>query len=72
MLAHSVPATGEWELKIVGQQGGFVFGVYRRQMKAIGYLAQLDRLFNARATTRSWNTIAAIARLCEREAENGR
>lgn len=45
MLAHSVPATGEWELKIVGQQGGFVFGVYRRQMKAIGYLAQLDRLF---------------------------
>ena len=49
-----------------------MFGVCRRQMKAIGYLAQLDRLFNARATTRSWNTIAAIARLCEREAENRR
>jgi hypothetical protein len=28
-----------------------------RQMKTIGHLGQLDELFGAPATTRSWNTI---------------
>jgi uncharacterized protein (DUF1697 family) len=59
------PATGAWELRILGQQGRFVFGVYRRTMRAISLLGQLDRLFDTPATTRNWNTIMAIARLLE-------
>jgi uncharacterized protein (DUF1697 family) len=41
----------------------FVFGVYRRQMKAIGYLGKIDQLFGVPATTRNWNTITAIAKV---------
>lgn len=59
------PTTGAWGLRILGQQGRFVFGVYRRTMRAISHLEQLDRLFGTPATTRNWNTIMAIARLLE-------
>jgi uncharacterized protein (DUF1697 family) len=59
----SLPATGEWLLKILARDDRFLFGVYRRQMKAIGYLGTLDRLFGVPATTRNWNTITAIAKV---------
>lgn len=57
------PATGTWLLKVLARENRFVVGVYRRQMKAIGYLGALDRVFGAPATTRNWNTLAAIARV---------
>jgi uncharacterized protein (DUF1697 family) len=59
----SLPASGEWLLKILARNDRFVFGVYRRQMKAVSYLGTLDRLFGVPATTRNWNTITAIARV---------
>ena len=37
--------------------------MYRRHMKTIGYLGQIDKLYGAPATTRTWNTIAAILRI---------
>jgi uncharacterized protein (DUF1697 family) len=40
-----------------------VFGVYRRHMKTIGYLGQIDKLYGVPATTRNWNTIIAIIRM---------
>ncbi len=57
------PARGTWLLKILARDNRFVFGVYRRHMKVIGYLGTLDRLFGVPATTRNWNTITAIARV---------
>jgi len=62
-IPASFPARGEWQLRILARERRFVFGVYRRQMKAIGYLGAIDRLFGVRATTRNWNTIAAIAKV---------
>jgi uncharacterized protein (DUF1697 family) len=56
------PATGKWLLKIVARDKRFVFGLYRRQMKAIGHLGALDRVFGVPATTRNWNTITAVAK----------
>jgi uncharacterized protein (DUF1697 family) len=64
-LPLRLPPTGEWGLKIFGQQGRFIFGVYRRTMRAITYLGQLDMVFGVPATTRNWNTISAIVRLLE-------
>jgi uncharacterized protein (DUF1697 family) len=61
-----LPSSGMWLLKIVARDGRFVFGLYRRQMKAIGYLGTLDRLFGTPVTTRNWNTITAIARVLAR------
>ena len=56
-----LPSSGSWLLKVLARDGRFVFGLYRRHMKVISYLGTLDRLFGVPATTRSWNTITAIA-----------
>jgi hypothetical protein len=58
-----LPSSGKWLLKILARDHRFVFGVYRRHMKVIGYLGTFDRLFGVPATTRNWNTITAIARV---------
>jgi uncharacterized protein (DUF1697 family) len=56
------PSSGKWLLKILGRKGRFVFGVYRRDMKVIGYLGALDGIFGVPATTRNWNTMSAICK----------
>ena len=58
-----LPPTGQWLMKILAREGPFVFGVYRRHMKAIGYLGTMDKIFGVPATTRNWNTITAIAKV---------
>jgi uncharacterized protein (DUF1697 family) len=58
----SFPPSGRWLLRVLGREGRFVFGQYRRHMKVIGYLGALDRLFDAPVTTRNWNTVTAIGR----------
>ncbi len=62
-LPMTFPARGKWLLKVLAREGRFVFGTYRRDMKVIGYLGQLDRIFGVPATTRSWHTITAIAKV---------
>jgi uncharacterized protein (DUF1697 family) len=59
------PEDGAWLVRVIAAQNRFVFGEYRRDMKTIGYLGQIDRLFGVPATTRSWTTINAIARILE-------
>lgn len=61
----SLPVSGKWPLKILAREHRFVFGVYRREIKAIGYLGEIDQLFGVPATTRNWNTITAIAKVLE-------
>ena len=53
---------GKWVLKVLALHGRFVLGMYRREMRAIRCLGELDRLFGTSVTTRNWNTIAAIAK----------
>jgi len=61
----SLPSGGEWSLKILAMKGRFVFGLYRREMKTIRYLGQLDKIFGVPTTTRNWNTMTAIARILQ-------
>ena len=61
-MPMSFPSPGKWLMKILAADKQFVFGMYRRHMKAIGYLGTLDRLFGVPVTTRNWNTITAIAK----------
>lgn len=68
-LPMSLPSADQWLLKILAREGRFVIGMYRRQMKAIGYLGKLDRLFGVPVTTRNWNTITAIAKALENVSE---
>ena len=59
----TLPPRGKWLVRVLASHNRFVFGVYRRHMRTIGYLGQLDGLFGAPATTRNWNTIVAIVRM---------
>jgi uncharacterized protein (DUF1697 family) len=61
----SYPSSGKWLLRILAREDRFVFGLYRRHMKVIGYLGRLDRLFGVPVTTRNWNTITAIGQVLE-------
>jgi uncharacterized protein (DUF1697 family) len=63
-----LPKEGDWLLQIVACKNRFVLGMYRRQMKAIGYLGQIDKLFGVPATTRNWNTITAIVRILKKNS----
>jgi hypothetical protein len=63
-LPVTFPADGEWLVRVIASEGHFVFGMYRRHMKTIGYLGQIDKLYDGvPATTRNWNTIMAIVRI---------
>ncbi len=65
----SLPPSGEWFVRVIACKNRFVFGEYRRHMKTIGYLGQIDKLFGAPATTRNWNTIVTIVRILKGEGE---
>jgi uncharacterized protein (DUF1697 family) len=62
-LPITLPPEGEWLVRVIGAKNRFVFGVYRRHMKTIGYLGQIDKLFGVPATTRNWNTVLAVVRI---------
>jgi uncharacterized protein (DUF1697 family) len=64
----TIPASGVWFVRVLGQQGRFIFGVYRRHMKTISCLGQLDKLLGAPATTRNWRTILAVIRILKSAA----
>jgi uncharacterized protein (DUF1697 family) len=62
-LPFWLPVRGKWLLQVVGRDGRFVFGLYRRHMKVISYLRDLDRLFGAPDITRNWKTIGQITKV---------
>jgi uncharacterized protein (DUF1697 family) len=67
----TLPPDGEWLLRVIASQRRFVFGMYRRHMKAVAYLGQIDKLFGAPATTRNWNTIMAVVRVLKGARKKG-
>ena len=62
-LPITIPGTGEWYVRIIGSQDHILYGEYRRHMKAIAYLGQIDELAGSPATTRSWSTILSVLRI---------
>jgi uncharacterized protein (DUF1697 family) len=67
-LPVTFPSRGEWLVRVIASDGQFVFGMYRRHMRTIGYLGQIDKLYGVPATTRNWNTIIAIVRILKGQA----
>jgi hypothetical protein len=64
----SLPAEGEWLLRVIASEKRFILGVYKREMKAITCLGQLDKLCGTPVTTRNWNTITAIVKVLKRDS----
>ena len=54
------PPDGDWGVKIFDIQSRFVLGLYRRHMKAIGYLGKVEKQLGVPATNRNWNTIEKV------------
>ena len=71
-LPVTFPSEGEWLVRVMASQGQFVFGMYRRHMKTISYLGQIDKLYGVPATTRNWNTIISILRILRGQVSKGR
>jgi uncharacterized protein (DUF1697 family) len=68
----TLPPDGQWLVRVIGSTNRFIFGEYRRHMKTISYLGQVDKLFGAPVTTRNWNTIITIARILRGEDRKDR
>ena len=64
-LPLCLPADDDWLLKIIAIENRFVFGLYRREMKAISYLGKVEKLLGVPATNRNWNIIEKIAKILE-------
>jgi hypothetical protein len=71
-LPVTLPPDGDWLVKVIASDGQFVFGMYRRHMKTIRYLGQIDKLYGVPATTRNWNTIVAIVQILKGQVSKGR
>jgi len=70
-LPVSFPPDGEWLVRVLSRKKQFVFGMYRRDMRTIGYLGWVDQLFGVPATTRNWNTILAVAGILKQGSARG-
>jgi uncharacterized protein (DUF1697 family) len=70
-LPVSLPRDGEWLMRVIASTNRFVFGEYRRHMKTIGYLGQIDKIVGVPVTTRNWNTIVAIVRILKGQQRKG-
>jgi uncharacterized protein (DUF1697 family) len=66
------PSGEKWFVRIIGSRKGLLFGVYRRHMRTIRYLGEIDRFFGAPATTRSWSTILSVLRLLKTPGRGNR
>src|SRR5437763_15366807 len=65
-LPLSLPSDDDWLLKVIAIQDRFVLGIYRREMKAIGYLGKMEKLLGVPGTVRNWNTIEKIANILKK------
>jgi uncharacterized protein (DUF1697 family) len=62
-LPISLPSDENWLVKVIAIKGRFILGLYRREMKAIGYLGKIEKQFGVPATNRNWNTIQKVVQL---------
>ena len=65
-IPFALPPRGEWAVRVIASDKRFVFGMYRRNMRAIGHLGQIDKRFGVPTTIRNWNTILAVVSILKR------
>lgn len=60
VLPLHLPAGEDWLVRIVAIEGRFAFGQYRRNLKTVRLLGQLEKHLGGSITSRSWNTISSL------------
>jgi len=66
-LPLSLPAD-DWLVKLIAIQDRFAFGLYRRHMRTITCLSQVEKRMGVPVTLRNWNTINAIIKVLKADA----
>jgi hypothetical protein len=66
-LPLTIPQGQDWYVRVTSLTNRLAVGEYRRHMRTIGYLGQLDTLFGTLVVTRSWRTIAAVLQILKDE-----
>lgn len=64
-LPLCLPSDKDWLLRIIAIRNQFVLGIYRRQMKAIGYLGKIEKILGVPGTVRNWNTIEKVVKILQ-------
>ncbi len=65
-LPHARPDGEEWQVRVLGLHGVFALSLHRRLGKRLIYPNEVvEKHFGVSATTRNWNTIAAICAILE-------
>jgi uncharacterized protein (DUF1697 family) len=64
-----LPSRRNWLVKLIELRGRLVLGLYRRKMRTIGALGQLEKRLGGAATTRNWNTIEQIVGILQSHAK---
>jgi uncharacterized protein (DUF1697 family) len=59
-LPLELPAGKDWLVRIVAIRRRFAFGVYRRTLRTIGLLSQLEKHLGESVTNRNWNTFSKL------------
>jgi uncharacterized protein (DUF1697 family) len=68
LLPISRPDGDDWQVKIISINGRFVMSLHRRLYSKLIYPNEVvEKQFGVSATTRNWNTIAAICDILKRE-----
>ena len=67
-LPLTIPQGQNWFVRVTSLTNQLAVGEYRRHMKTISYLGQLDTLFGTLVTTRSWGTVNAILQILKDES----
>jgi uncharacterized protein (DUF1697 family) len=62
-LPLHLPPGADWVVRIVAVRGRFALGVYRRMMRAIGVLGQLEKHLGGPIACRNWNTCSGLCEL---------
>lgn len=57
----TLPPTGRWYVRCLLYDHPFMLGVHRREMRAVSFLGQLEKVVGVPMTIRGWSTIEAIA-----------
>jgi len=67
VLPLTIPPGRDWFVRVTTLTDRLAVGEYRRHMKTIGYLGQLDTQLGTLVTTRSWKTVSAIVHVLKDE-----
>ena len=63
VLPLNFPPGEDWLVRIVAIRARFAFGLYRRTMRTITLLSQLEKCLGGSITSRNWNTLSSLVEI---------